>query len=152
MSRMTRAEVVEVFADWCRNEGVGGNKALPEAPNGGKEPEPISVAVLKRQRASTRRAPAPPMHFDSWVEFTAYVRAWTLSKLVAYWVVCAWWMTILTAHTLTARPLSWTELVVLVVAIPPRLQCWAFALIVAVRCLGGPQPFLPWLVDLIRAS
>jgi hypothetical protein len=152
MTKLTRAEVVAAFADWCQSEGVGANKVPKQASESGKESESISVAALKRRTTSTNQPPAPPQGFDSWVEYTAYIRAWPLRKIVAYYTLFAWWMVILTAHTLTARPLSWSELAILVVAIPPRLQCWAFALAMAVRCLGGPQPFLPWLVDLIRAS
>ncbi len=120
---------------------VGGN-------NGGDGGNFVVGGVLP----PSRRSPKPPFGFDSWVELTAYVHAWTWQKFVLYLLTIAWWSTLLSVHTLTARPISWTELVILSVVIPPRLQYGALTLTVLVRCLGGPQPFLPWLVDLIRES
>lgn len=152
MCKMTRAEATEAFANWCRSNDVGGNKPLPKASKEGGGDDDGSKFVVGGVLPPSRRSPKPPDNFDSWVEYHTYFNAWTLRKLVLYYLAVAWWSTLLCVHTLTGRTIGWPELVILAVVIPPRLQYAALTLTVLLRCLGGPQPFLPWLVDLIRAS
>lgn len=102
MSIEARRTAFNAFVSACQSAGVGANKAPEQASGSGKESESISVWALKRRTTSTSQPPAPPDNFDSWVEYHAYFNAWTLRKLVLYYLAVAWWSTLLSVHTLTA--------------------------------------------------